>query len=180
MNIQQHERISRIKKLSRYLHLSLTCIFYLFGVAWLLIVIFILVGTTGESKFFGDIPIKNVDLTYLQRIILAMYFSFWQFFTLKLVYHFRELIRHFADGDVFNNKAIEHARKTLLNGVVIYGAYLGILLFNWVFTYIKQPPIHVSINSDYILGFMFFGLMYVLLWALEIGRDLNEESELTI
>jgi hypothetical protein len=29
-------------------------------------------------------------------------------------------------------------------------------------------------------GFLFFGLMYVLLWALEIGSDLNEESELTI
>lgn len=54
------------------------------------------------------------------------------------------------------------------------------LIVNWFYSATKSSPIMVPVNLDFIGALMFFGLMYVLLWALEIGCDLNEESELTI
>jgi len=50
----------------------------------------------------------------------------------------------------------------------------------WFYITTKSSPVDIPVNLDFIAALMFFGLMYVLLWALEIGCDLNEESELTI
>lgn len=180
MNVQQHERIARIKQLSHYLYLCLTGIYYLLQVLCPLAVIFALVSVGGKFTFMGVVSINNTELFFLQRLIIAIVMSIIFFLILKLTHHFRELIRHFANGDIFNKKAIEHARKALMNGLVIYGVYLSGMFAGWVYTFIKYPSILISINGGFIVGFIFFGLMYVLLWALEIGCDINEESELTI
>jgi hypothetical protein len=126
------------------------------------------------------ITIPSADITFLQRMMILIYFVPSYFFVLKLSYHFRELIRFFSVGDIFNKKAIEHARNALLNGVAFYGVYLISLFAGWVYLLMTQPTNHIVMNNDFIIGFIFFGLMYILLWALEIGADLNEESELTI
>jgi Protein of unknown function (DUF2975) len=180
MNIQQHARITKIKKLSRYLYLCLTGIHYLLWILCPFAVIIIFASSNGTFTFMKTITIPSADITLLQRIIFLIYFVLFYFFVLKLSYHFRELIRSFSVGDIFNKKAIEHARKALLNGLALYGVYLISLFAGWVYLLMTQPTNHIAMNSDFIIGFIFFGLMYILLWALEIGADLNEESELTI
>jgi hypothetical protein len=180
MNIQQHARIVRVKKLSRYLYLCLTGIYYLLWILCPLAVIVIFASSNGTFTFMKTITIPSADITFLQRMMILIYFVPSYFFVLKLSYHFRELIRFFSVGDIFNKKAIEHARNALLNGVAFYGVYLISLFAGWVYLLMTQPTNHIVMNNDFIIGFIFFGLMYILLWALEIGADLNEESELTI
>jgi hypothetical protein len=52
--------------------------------------------------------------------------------------------------------------------------------WGWVIQQSSSMRVNVNVDVSFIFALMFFGLMYVLLWALEIGSDLNEESELTI
>src|SRR6188768_3079522 len=130
MNVQQHERIARIKQFSRYLHLGLTGIRYLLWVSWPLMAIVFLFGDKATLKI-GLIQMEDVELSIVQRILMVAVVSAFIFLALKLVYHFRELIQHFSNGDIFNKKAIDHARKALLNGLVIYGLYLSTLLGSW-------------------------------------------------
>ncbi len=179
MNVQQHERIARIKQFSRYLYVCLTWIRYFLWVMWPLVAVAFLFGHKATLKI-GLIQIDDVELSIVQRVLLVAVVSAFMFLALKLVYHFRELIQHFSSGDIFNKKAIDHARKALLNGLVIYALYLSTLLASWIYVATQSSQTTVSINADFILVLMFFGLMYILLWALEIGCDLNEESELTI
>jgi hypothetical protein len=179
MNVQQHARIARIKQFSRYLYVCLTWIRYFLWVMWPLTAVFFLFGHKATLNI-GLIQIEDVELSIVQRVLLVAVVSAFMFLALKLVYHFRELIQHFSAGDIFNKKAIDHARKALLNGLVIYAVYLSTLLASWIYIATQSAQTTVYMNANFILVFMFFGLMYILLWALEIGCDLNEESELTI
>ena len=179
MNVQQHARIARIKQFSRYLYVCLTWIRYFLWVMWPLMAVVFLFGNKATLSI-GVIQMDDVELNIVQRVLMLAGVSVFMFLALKLVYHFRELIRHFSDGDIFNKQAIDHAPSAVLDGLVIYGLYLATLLGSWIYAATQSSQTMVSINADFVLVLMFFGLMYVLLWALEIGCDLNEESELTI
>lgn len=179
MNIQQHERIARIKQISSYLYLCLTWMRYLLWLVWPLIAVIFFIGDKVNFTV-GAMQIDDVELTLTLRLIIVTTAALFLFLALKLIHHFRGLIKHFAKGDIFNKNAIDHARKALLNGLVIYGLYVSSALVSWLYVAAQTTKVSAEINVNFILALMFFGLMYVLLWALEIGCDLNEESELTI
>ncbi len=179
MNVQQHGRIARIKQFSRYLYLSLSAARYVFWVTWILGLGIIFTAEKGNFTI-GSASFAEVELTYLQRILFALFVSAGFFLLLKITHHFRALINSFAAGDIFNKVAIDHARKALLHGMVFYGLCVSVSLVSWIYGAVNSSPASVSVNGDFIFWLMLFGLMYVLLWALEIGCDLNEESELTI
>lgn len=183
MNVQQHERIAQIKTLSGYLCGALTWIGYLLWVFGPLMAIALLADTSGKSRFtflLGDVTVKDLDLSYPQRVLVVLVMAVLFFFVIKLTTHLRELIRFFSKGEIFNKNAIQHARRALLNGLVVFGFYLSTLAAGWVYNIVTNSTVNVSLNIGVIFGLLFFGLMYVLLWSLEIGADLNEESELTI
>ena len=182
MNVQQHERITRIKKLSAYLYWVLTGLQYLILLLWP-VMVFLTVTGTDKITIMGGVALDAAELNYLQRGLIAAFFSVFFFLSIKVTYHFRQLISHFARGDIFNKHAIEHARKALLHALLFYGVSVVSSLIHRYFHLIDGvtgQQIPVIINGDVISGLIFFSLMYVLLWALEIGCDLNEESELTI
>lgn len=179
MDIQRHERIARIKQISGYLYVCLTWVRYALWVVWPLMVVVFLVG--GKMQLtVGVVQMQDVELTLVQRLLMVALLSVFLWLALKITHHSRELIRHFSVGDIFNKQAIDHARKALHHGMVIYGVYLVSLLGSWFYSAMQTSPVHIVVNTDFIVALMFFGVMYVLLWALEIGCDLNEESELTI
>lgn len=183
MNVQQHERIAQIKTLSSYICVALTWIGYLLWAFCPLLAIAILVDTSGQSRYtflLGEVSVQDVDLSYPQRILVVFLMAVFFFFLIKLTSHFRELIRYFSKGEIFNKKAIGHARRALLHGFVVFGFYLSTLFAGFIYTIAKTSAVNISLNAGVVFGFIFFGLMYVLLWSLEIGADLNEESELTI
>lgn len=179
MNIQQHVRIARIKQFSRYLYLALSGVRYVLWVLWPLLVVAMVLGNKMHINV-GEMHMKDVEPSLLQRVLLVGAVSAFMFVAIKIVFHFRELIRHFSEGDIFNKAAIDHARKALFNGLVIYGLYLLVLIGSWVWVVQHSAGVSVNVDVSFIFALMLFGLMYIFLWALEIGSDLNEESELTI
>jgi hypothetical protein len=179
MNIQQHERIIRIKKLSRYLYLTLSGIHYLLLVLWPAALLWILIGTQGSITLINE-TLTPENMSFLQSILVGVIISAFFFLMLKVTFHFRQLIQHFANGDIFNKKATVHARRALLYALVIYGMFACTSIVMWILMYIETQSFQLALRGNYIFAMIIFGLMYVLLWALEIGCDLNEESELTI
>lgn len=179
MNVQQHQRIARIKQISGYLYVCLTWIRNLLWVIWSLVVLAIMFGKTGHFVI-NELQLNIVEFTVLQRVLMVAMASLFLFIIMKMIFHFRALIQSFSTGDIFNKTAIDHARKALLHGMLVYGVCLSVSLIGWVYVAVQNVPVTVSFNGDFIFWLMLFGLMYVLLWTLEIGCDLNEESELTI
>lgn len=179
MNIQKHHRINQIKSMSQYLYFFLTCIHFLLCLAPIFLAWLIFKEGKGNFTYLG-VNLNIEDLTSLQRILITTHLFILLLFILKTIYHFRELIWHFSKGNIFNRKAIENARKALFSGLFFYVFYLVSLFSIWIYLSTQQQPISIVIDGSLALGLIFFGLMYVLLWSLEIGADLNEESELTI
>ena len=179
MDIQQHARIARIKQFSRYLYVCLTWIRYFLWIIWPVASIAILVFREGYFTF-NDVSIRAEDVTMLQRIWVVVLISIVLVLCLQLTFHFRELILHFSKGNIFNKSAIHHAQKSLWYGLLLYGLHVVLAITHWIYTVATDPSVNVKVDLSFVLTLMFFGLMYILLWALEIGCDLNEESELTI
>lgn len=177
MNIQQHERIARIKQISGYLYVGLTWVRYLLWAMCPLIAGVVLFGSKG-TVVLGDVQMSAAELTMVQRVLLLTVIAPILFFLLKVVHHFRALMRYFSIGDIFNKKAIDHARKALQHSFGIFAVHIVSSIVMSAYFYTGARHFHISF--DYLLGFLIFGLMFVLLWTLEIGCDLNEESELTI
>lgn len=87
-----------------------------------------------KSNFtIGATQIDEVELTLPLRLLIVTVASAFLLLALKLIHHFRALIKHFSEGDIFNKNAIDHARKALLNGLVIYGLYVGSALASWLY-----------------------------------------------
>lgn len=184
MNIQQHERITRIKQISGYLYVGLTWVRYLFWAVCPLTAGIVLFGSEGTLRF-GTTQMAMAELTIAQRVLLLAVFAVFLVLMLKVTHHFRALMRYFSEGDIFNKKATDHARKALYYSLGIFAAHIMGSMAMAAYLYIGGPDtdaqnFHISLDGAYLFGLLIFGLMFVLLWALEIGCDLNEESELTI
>jgi hypothetical protein len=113
-------------------------------------------------------------------------------------------MKSFYQGEVFNGATISHARCAAKNALFVWGIdLLHRLGFSLILNFSVNPPsstgslglsseaitlMDISENIGWVLkfgnnvfyGLMFFGLIYLFVWALKIGRDLNEESELTV
>jgi hypothetical protein len=181
MNIQRHSRIEKIKKLSRYLYLFLTGLFYVNGAVFLGVAVFTFFGSSSNfTNNYDNTTFTLSDLKYWQKILLAIHFSIFPLLILKIIHHARHLVYHFSIGDIFNVDSIQQARKVLITGLLIYGYYLISLFSVWVYKLTQGAMPNITVDGNYLLGFTGFGILTVLLWALEIGADLNKESELTI
>lgn len=179
MNIQQHERIARIKQISGYLYVGMTWVRYLLWALCPLIAGLVLFGSKG-TLHLGDVQTTMADLSLVQRVLVLALIAVILFFILKVIHHFRALMRYFSVGDIFNKNAIENARKALHYALGFFVVHMVSSLAMSAYLLSDTQNFSISFDGDYLLGFLIFGLMFVLLWALEIGCDLNEESELTI
>lgn len=187
MNLQQHERIAQIKKLSGYMHTALRCLVSLMWLLWLIVAITILT-VDNLTLTLAKTPILLDEMTYMHRFVALLIISVVTFLCIKIARHFRDLMHYFRRGEIFNSAAIAHARKALFNALLLWGMMLATELSHWLYALIKiflsgdgrVVNVHFTLDGSIFLGLIFFGLMYLLLWALEIGRDLNEEPELTI
>lgn len=122
------------------------------------------------------LPVEPMSL--LTKTVVLVLFGSALFLMLQLNRYFRELMRHFTLGDVFSQAAITNVKHTLKSGVFLVVMAIVQHLVAWGCSH--APYFHVALLWDLAVAGLFFGLMYTLLWALEIGVDLNEESEKTI
>lgn len=179
MDIQVHARTRQIKKLSLKLFKILTLFRYLLYMGWpaiIFVAIFLDEGTLkiGESELL----IEQVG-QWMKFLVLTL-FAFGLYLAIRITNNFRQLMSHFMQGDVFSKEAINNVRAGLLSGVMFFMLAIVHHLFGWGVAMANDSPIHISLGMDFLISLIFFGLMYTLLWALEIGRDLNEESEMTV
>jgi hypothetical protein len=139
MDIQQHERIIRIRTLSRYLYWALTGIQYLL---WLLLPLLMGVlwfGTKGVITLF-DHAIDSASLSVLQRCLLMIPITLFLLLLLKVTDQLRKLILHFASGNIFNKAATAHARTALHYALATYGFFCSPLsLVGFISTSIIIP-----------------------------------------
>lgn len=178
MDIQTHSRTHQIKRLSRYLFIVLTGFRYLLFLGWpaLAVVAFLPSG----SLFLGNtlIPIESISLPF-KWLILALYAA-GLVVMLRINHHFRELMKQFMKGNIFGQQAIGSVRGALHSGIVFFILSSVQALLGCVYHYSVSAKLDISFTTEIIIACIYFGLMYTLLWALEIGCDLNEESEMTI
>ncbi|MEO7497512.1 MAG: hypothetical protein ABIT83_08420 [Massilia sp.] len=178
MNIQQHARIEQIKKLSGSMRRLLSLIAGLLWLFWPVLGVLAFVICLPGNKA-GPSVLEGVGILLLGVALLVL--------TQKTVRYSRDLMAHFSEGDIFNSRTLHTARKALLYSLTGLAIDMGFGIYS-AFTPMPVSALeeHDTIASIFELtskgfnGFMFFGLMFVMLWTLEIGRDLYEESELTI
>ena len=180
MNIEQHERTAHIQKLSRHLCTAFRWLGYLLWLGWPLLALAAIPGTGFKLKHAsaGDISPSLIYPLQLGAVIgAAILLLFLQRFMRRM----RDFLQHFSEGKIFNDNTIVAARKALSSAVVLYCLHVASLVLMQFYNAIGNPHAVYTVDpSPLINGMLFFGLMYLLLWTLEIGRDLNEEAVLTV
>lgn len=180
MNVQRHARIEQIKKLSEYMRRTLTLIGYFLWLGWPIILVLTIFSDKLDT-LPANILIEGDKVTLLQRIAVTLVWGMMLLLTQKTVQYSRDLMERFSEGDIFNTRTTTIARKALTYGLIGLVVEIGFeVLAVFVPTHAVQVDHFGNALGAVLNGFLFFGLMYVMLWTLEIGRDLHEESELTI
>lgn len=185
MNVQRHERIEQIKKLSVYLRRALSVMACVLWLGWPVVVLLPFLHGSGPLTLGDNLVINYSELTLPYRVLCSAVIAAVLLLTQFSVLYARDLMDHFSAGEIFNREALQTAKKAIHFGMgvvavdVLFGvagavqqqvAGKGVELFDFA----------SIVFGTLFNGFLFFGLMYVLLWAMEIGSDLNDESELTI
>jgi hypothetical protein len=186
MDIQGHERTAQIKKLSGYLYTALRWLSILLWLLWPLVVLHLLFlpAQFGQGKV--SIPGLEVQLSLSEplamfvRVVATIWLCICIAVLQRLVHQLRELMAHFRQGAMFSSEAIQAARGALKAGIAVF-------LLGQVTQAIgaiaslggAKPSITIALDT-LLTGAMVFGVMYVLLWTLEVGHAMQQESELTV
>ncbi|MBR7801185.1 hypothetical protein [Undibacterium fentianense] len=194
MNLERNQRIAAFRKVSGYLLwfsmplLIVTCLGGLIGIIGLLSV------QTGNVDIHQSMLKVMDDPTNFTEFVKPglttaskIFFTFALLaLTVPLFYillHLQKLIQCFHDGDIFNARALFHARAAykinLYLGIAWIVASFGVLIYCFQFA---DGNLDRTLNWlwNTIVFFIELGFLSLILWALEIGTDLNEEAELTI
>ena len=179
---------------------------YLLWLYWPIMIFFVL----GFIGFLGaSINAKNGDISLVEFLIklsapnvdfFDTYFNTGVSLSTKLIstttvmiflamciytlFHFTKLIACFNAGNIFSRRAVYHARKAykmnLRLSFYVYGAELVVVVLSFVYANSGNGNRLWDLLCN-VFGFAIeIGLLSLILWALEMGTDLNEESELTI
>lgn len=195
MSYQRNQRIAAFKKVSGYLLWLFTPILILVllgGLAAFLGLIFVDSGSIDMQQSivkFLDNPNKlgeffKPGITLFTRIFLLILLVSFLIPLVYIIIHVQSLVRCFHSGDIFNSRALAHARKAYRMN--FYFSLISILIhlaaICFVTFYLDKGNGDRFLNWIYYSGITFIDLGFysLILWALEIGTNLNEEAELTI
>lgn len=194
MQIQRHARITSIRKVSGYFLLLLSFSLVITPIAGLISFISFLMKPLGEltvfvflaksvgNKDFLDLLSSGITLE-LKVFVLTMQFLIFvgiEYF----IFHLHQLVSCFYDGDIFNKAAISHAKKAFTMNFFIMAVLLGcdVIGVTYALLYIDGGNADrlVMLVAAIVDTAVWFGLILLALWSLEIGVALNEEVALTI
>lgn len=195
MYSERNQRIAAFRKVSGYLiwvsipFLIVTCLCGLIGF------IYVLSIQTGKTDIHQSIlyfvdnglldfkEFAKLGLSHGSRIFFALvFFSLFLPIT-YILFHVQKLIQCFRDGDIFNARALSHARKAYKLNLYWGLAWMTSSFIMLVYCILTANN-NFNRSFDWIwdsVGFFIeLGFLSLILWALEIGTNLNEEAELTI
>lgn len=178
MDILTHTNTHQIKRLSKHLYIVLCALRYILSLGWIgiAIVVFIPVG----EYWLGNVNIQiESDNLFLKGVIIVLY-SLGLFVALTLNNAFRDLMKQYMNGNIFSDQTINCVNRALKAGMALVALSLTHNIAGAIYTYFYHSEIDISFTPQIIVALIYFSLMYILLWALEIGNDLNDESIKTI
>lgn len=179
MDIQKHSRTEQIKKLSRKLFSFLTLFKYLLYLCWPFMVFLAFFFDEGTLKL-GDYIFDIVQMGIWFKAFVLVLYAIGLYLAIRLTNSFRLLMKHFMSGRIFTHQAILSMRTALNTGLMFFIMMIVQKTCGLVLAIMNNMFFYIELEIDFLIAISFFGLMYILLWALEIGCDLNEESEMTI
>ncbi|MFC0351511.1 hypothetical protein [Undibacterium danionis] len=196
MSIERNKRIAKFKKVSGYLiWVAMPALIISGLIALLLFIMFAFkpIGETGIAEIaIAATNNTNDQLSWLMaqrlnwtaKIFVVVTYLGCCYLILKTLFHFEQLIECFYDGDIFNQKALGHARRAFNFNLVFNIVFI---FLHFVFVVISISNIHhntwikiAALLDNLLIVAISIGFYSLILWALEIGTDLNEEAELTI
>lgn len=179
MDIQKHRRTHQIKKLSTVLYTVLSILQALFYCAWPAIIAVALFFDEGEIQL-GNSILYLEHISWSVKMLVMTLFSAGAYLAIRIVGSFKKLMYHFKQGDIFKPQAIAHVHSALISGGLFFLLALVQEGFGWFLAKAHNAVFTISLWSECFFMIIFVALMYTLLWSLEIGCDLNDESEKTI
>lgn len=193
MKIQDHPRFQNIRKVSGYF-LFLTgfsiVLIPLIGLGMCVKVLFTSSGDMGivwflsRCFFQADFISFETGITWPLKIFVLFAIVLTTVFAEIILFHLNKLLASFQAGDVFNVETLKNAKAAFKANVLISVLYLGFELIGWFLNCITTHGMPGEAFS-HLLGSFFdiavwLGITLLIIWTLEIGVALHEESELTI
>lgn len=195
MEIRTHTRIQAIRKVSGYFLLGLS--FFQVAIPTLACVFacLILLSSTNTNSFqdvfwqylqseksIWDILFGGVSLQV--KLVSILLISTLFFVIEVIVIYLRKLVECFYDGNIFHHAAITYAKKAfnwnIALTIVILAVEFCLSLVNTVYGIEKNSLSISTWIASVVDEAIWIGCLLLIIWALEIGVDLNEEAELTI
>lgn len=193
MKIQDHPRFQNIRKVSGYF-LSLTgFLIVLTPLIGLGMCVKVLVTSSGEMDivwflsrcfFQADFISFETGITWPLKIFLLAAVVLTTIFAEIILFHLNKMLASFQAGDVFNVETLKNAKAAFKANVLVSVLYLGFELVGWFLNCITAHGMPGEAFS-HLLGSVadiavWLGITLLIIWTLEIGVALHEESELTI
>lgn len=180
MNALRNQRTLQIQTLSEYLRRMLRFAEYVLWLGWPLMLLIFTSGKMGTDlsvRIGSGVTAADADLLLPARVAVMLCGVLMLILTQLAVFYARQLMEHFSKGRIFDADAVATAKKAIRCGLGLFALQVLFEVGNAIYIgTIRLPGPAMTL----FYGFLFFGLLHVMLWALEIGRDLNDESALTI
>lgn len=194
MQNEQKKRLEKFRKVSGRLlwfTMPLLIIFTLAGtIAWM-IFLFKPLGNFGlveilakvHNSEFIDISFKE-NLTFAAKSFCAAYGAITIATITYILFHFHSVLECFFDGHIFNFKTLTHARKAYKMNLWSVYFELSVQIIAIIVTALTiKEGVAIQIGhfaNSVLFNAITIGFLSLLLWALEMGTDLNQDAELTI
>ncbi|MFZ6799698.1 hypothetical protein [Undibacterium sp. Di24W] len=195
MTSERNQRIAAFRKVSGYLlwvSMPLLLITSLCGLSGFIYISSIQTGEVDIHQsiiYFTDHGLLEFKefakqgLSLGSKIFFALVFFSLFIPIVYILFHVQRLIQCFYNGDIFNARALSHARKAYKLNLYWGLAWLAssfIILVYCILTTNENYDRGFNWIWDSIAFLIELGFLSLILWALEIGTNLNEEAELTI
>lgn len=195
MNQIRKTKIQNISRVSRALLWLVTpCTFFIYFIIIFFVLFFcfvpsgalsstdLIIATVEEDKFFHFIESKGL-------LFSARAFAITIFLTLFipcifLLKHLKQVLQCFHRGDIFNKTALTHARKAYAINLFIVLSGIAINLIGVVAVISIEGRVDIDYLTNWVSdsssGLIEIAISTLLIWAFELGTDVNAEAELTI
>lgn len=193
MNIQDHPRFHNIHKVSGYfLFLTgfLIVLTPLFGLGMCVKVLFTSSGEVGIVWFLSHCFLQPDFLSLFEGVTWSLKIFALAAIVLTTVmveiilFHLNKLLASFQVGDVFNVETLKNAKFAFKANVFISVFYLGLEFVGWFLNCITTQGMpgeaFAHLIDSVVDNAVWLGITLLIIWTLEIGVALHEESELTI
>ena len=196
MNQIRKTKIQNISRVSRALLWLVTpCTFFIYFIIIFFVLFFCFVPSGAlsstdlvfaildrEEGFFK--LIENKGLLISARAFAITIFLYLFIPCIFLLKHLKQVLQCFHRGDIFNTKALMHARKAYAINLFIVSSGIALHLIGVVTVLSIEGRFEIDYLTDWASdsasGLIEITISTLLIWAFELGTDVNAEAELTI